>query len=87
MLYRSERMANTWESYFGMGKCGHISANRVGESFRRAMKEGLGDMQRLNSEAEDEEEADSAVWGGTSTGCVQQDTRVGQTDPRGPKGK
>jgi len=62
MLYRSERMANTWESYFGMGKCGHISANRVGESFRRAMKEGLGDMDQLNSEAEDEEEADSAVW-------------------------
>lgn len=22
-------MANTWESYFGMGKCAHISANSV----------------------------------------------------------
>jgi len=56
-------MANTLESYFGMGKRDHISANRVGDSFRRAMKEGLGDMDRLNSEAEDEEEADRAVMG------------------------
>jgi len=54
-------MANTWESYLGMAKCGHIPANRVGESFRRAMKE-VGDIDQLNSEAEDEEEADSAEW-------------------------
>ncbi len=35
-------------------------ANRVGDTFRRAMNEGLGDMHRLNSDAEDEQERTAA---------------------------